>query len=124
MRLLLDTNVLLWWRDESPRLPPRVTDRIRDPGNDVAISIISWWEIAIKRALGKLRFLEDFEEVMAGEEFDLLPVSYAHLRVLGDLPQHHDDPFDRMLIAQSLAEGIPIVSNDRSFPAYGVEILW
>jgi PIN domain nuclease of toxin-antitoxin system len=124
MRLLVDTNALLWWRDDSPRLPTRVSDQIRNPNNDIFISIISLWEIVIKKALGKLRFLEDFEEVMADEQFELLSVTYAHLRLLGDLPQHHRDPFDRLLIAQALAERIPIVTADRAFAAYGVGIVW
>jgi len=120
----LDTNVFLWWRDESPRLPTRVGDQIRDPSNEIVISITSFWEIAIKRALGKIRFLEDFEEVMADEEFELLSVTYAHLHSLAGLPHHHRDPFDRLLIAQALIERMPIASADRSFPAYGVDILW
>jgi len=124
MRLLVDTNVLLWWRDESSRLPNRVSDQIRDPDNDILVSIISFWEIAIKKALGKLRFLEDFEEIMADEEFDLLAVTYPHLRLLGDLPQHHRDPFDRLLIAQALAERVAIITADRAFAAYGVGIVW
>jgi PIN domain nuclease of toxin-antitoxin system len=124
VRLLLDTNAFLWWREDSPRLPSRVADQIRDPGNDIVISIASWWEIAIKCGLGKLEFVEDFAEVMTDEEFDLLTVTYDHLRVLGDLPQHHRDPFDRLLIAQSLAERIPIITSDRAFAAYSVEIVW
>ena len=124
MRFLLDTNALLWWRAGSPRLPTRVSDQISDPGNDIVVSIASLWEIAIKCGLGKLRFLEDFEEVMANEEFNLLSITYAHLRVLGDLPQHHRDPFDRVLVSQSFAERIPIVTNDRAFAAYAVEIVW
>lgn len=124
MRLLLDTNALLWWRMGSPRLSSIASDQISNPDNDIVISIASLWEIAIKRVLGKLRFLEDFKEVMANEEFNLLSITYAHLRVLGDLPQHHRDPFDRVLISQSFAERIPIVTNDRAFTAYAVEIVW
>ena len=124
MRLLLDTNPFLWWREGSTRLPAGVSDQIRDPNNEIVVSIASLWEIAIKRALGNLRFPEDFEAVMAEEEFDLLDVTYAHLRALGDLPRHHRDPFDRLLIAQSLAERIPIVTADPAFAAYAVEIVW
>jgi PIN domain nuclease of toxin-antitoxin system len=124
VRLLVDTDVLLWWRCGSPRLPARAGDQIGDPNNDIVVSIISFWEIAIKRALGKLRFLEDFEEVMAEEGFDLLSVGYSHLRHLGDLPPLHRDPFDRLLIAQALAERIPIVTHDRAFAPYGVQIVW
>lgn len=124
MKLLLDTNALLWWRIGSSRLSSLASDQISNPDNDIVVSIASLWEIAIKRVLGKLRFLEDFEEVMANEEFNLLSITYAHLRVLGDLPQHHRDPFDRVLISQSFAERIPIVTNDRAFAAYAVEIVW
>lgn len=124
MRLLLDTNALIWWRDGSPRLSDRITDQIRDSGNNIVVSIVSLWEIAIKRALGKLRFLEDFEEVMAEEAFDLLPVTYAHLRSFDGLPRHHGDPFDRLLIAQALAERMPIATGDRVFAAYGVQTVW
>ena len=105
-------------------LPPRVQDGISDPANDVAVSIVSWWEIAMKRGLGKLRFVEAFEDVMADEGFVLLPISYRHLRALDNLPQAHRDPFDRMLIAQSIAENLPVVTNDRAFAAYGIDIFW
>jgi PIN domain nuclease of toxin-antitoxin system len=124
VRLLLDTSVFLWWRDKSPRLPSHLKSQIRDPDNDIIVSIASLWEIAIKRGLGKLEFPEDFEEVMAEEQFDLLTVTYRHLQVLGELPQHHRDPFDRLLMSQSLAESIPIVTNDPAFAAYSVEIVW
>jgi PIN domain nuclease of toxin-antitoxin system len=124
MRLLLDTNAFLWWRDESPQIPIKVRDEIRDPANDVVVSIVSFWEITIKRGLGKLRYLEDFEEVMAEEEFALLGVKYAHLRALEGLLLHHGDPFDRLLIAQSITESLPIVTNDRAFALYDVKTLW
>jgi PIN domain nuclease of toxin-antitoxin system len=122
--LLIDTHVFLWWRDGSPRLPERVGDRIREPDADIVVSIVCFWEIAVKRAIGKLQFLEDFEEVMIEETFRLLTVTYTHLRFLGGLPQHHRDPFDRLLIAQSLAERIPIVTADRTFARYGVSVVW
>ena len=111
MRFLLDTNTFLWWRSGSGRLPTRVSDQIGDPNNDIVVSLASLWEIAIKRMLGKLRFLEDFEEVITDEGFALLNITYAHLRMLGDLPQHHRDPFDRLLISQSLAERVPIITQ-------------
>lgn len=114
----------MWWRDGSPRLSARVGDLIRDPANDIVVSVVSLWEIAIKRTLGKLRFPEDFEAVLAEEEFDLLSVTYAHLRALGDLPQLHRDPFDRLLVAQALAERIAVATEDRAFAAYGVAVLW
>jgi len=124
MRLLLDTNAFLWWRGASPRLSARAGNQIRDPANEIVVSIVSLWEISIKRGLGKLRFLEDFEEVMAEEEFDLLGVHYTHLRALDGLPHHHGDPFDRLLIAQSISESLPVVTNDGAFPRYDVRTLW
>jgi PIN domain nuclease of toxin-antitoxin system len=124
LRLFLDTNVLLWWRNGSPRLPDHVNERIRDPDNEIMVSIVSLWEIAIKRALGKLRFSDDFEEVIEAEDFHLLTLTYQHLRLLGDLPPHHRDPFDRMLIAQALAERMPIVTADRAFTPYDVNVVW
>jgi PIN domain nuclease of toxin-antitoxin system len=101
-----------------------VSDQISDTNNDIVVSIASLWEIAIKRRLGKLRFLEDFEEVIAEEGFALLNTTYAHLRVLADLPLQHRDPFDRLLISQSFAEGTPIATGDRGFAAYGVGLFW
>jgi PIN domain nuclease of toxin-antitoxin system len=88
------------------------------------VSIVSLWEIAIKRALGKLQFLEEFEEVMQAERFGLLSISYDHLCTLQCLPMHHRDPFDRLVIAQALAEGIPIATADSRFGNYGLQIVW
>ena len=124
MSLLLDTNAFLWWRDGSARLSASVSDEIHNPANNVIVSIVSFWEISIKRSLGKLRFLDDFEEVMTEEQFGLLPVGYSHLRALNGLPRHHGDPFDRLLIAQSIAENVPIATNDGAFSRYDVRIIW
>lgn len=124
MRLLLDANALLWWRDASPRLSTQARDAIGHGGNEIIVSAATLWEIAIKRSLGKLQFFDDFEEVMREEAFTLLPTALAHLRAFDALPRHHRDPFDRLLIAQALAEGIPIATGDRVFAAYGVQIVW
>ena len=124
MRFLLDTNAFLWWRDESSRLSERAREQIGNPDNEIAVSIVSLWEITVKRGIGKLRFLEDFEQVMAEEKFDLLPVAYMHLRALESLPLTHRDPFDRLLVAQSIAEKLPVITNDRAFALYDVKIFW
>jgi len=124
MRLLLDSNAFIWWRNGSRRLPRRVASEIESPDNEVIVSVASLWEITIKRALGKLQFLEEFEAVLAAEEFELLSINYRHLRALGSLPSHHRDPFDRLVIAQALTEGIPIATGDRAFAPYGVQIVW
>jgi PIN domain nuclease of toxin-antitoxin system len=124
MRLLLDANALLWWRDASSRLSSRAHEEISDGRNEIVISIATLWEIAIKRGLGKLKFDDDFEQVIREEDFALLPILLAHLRAFEALPLHHRDPFDRLLIAQALAEGIPIATGDRVFAAYGVQVVW
>jgi PIN domain nuclease of toxin-antitoxin system len=124
VRLLLDAHSLLWWVTESPRLTTTARDAIADPANDVVIGIGALWEIGIKRSLGKMHFPFDFESVLGDEAIGILPIVFAHLRVLDGLPAHHRDPFDRLLIAQALAEGIPIVTADRAFAGYGVTVVW
>ena len=78
----------------------------------------------IKRSLQKLHFPYDFETVLRGEDFQVLPIGFAHLRTLDTLPHHHHDPFDRLLIAHGISKGIPIATGDRRFAAYGVQIVW
>jgi PIN domain nuclease of toxin-antitoxin system len=124
VRLLLDTHVLLWWRDDSPRLSKRARGEIGNTANEILVSVASLWEIVIKRSLGKLRFRDDLEEVIREEAFWLTPISPQHLRCLGTLPPLHRDPFDRMLIAQAITEGAPLVTNDRALLAYGTPTFW
>jgi PIN domain nuclease of toxin-antitoxin system len=124
MKLLLDAHAFLWWVTGSDRLSAVARVAIADPANDVAVGIGSLWEIAIKRALRKLDFPFDFEAVLQDEGFNLLPVGYHHLRALEQLPFHHGDPFDRLLIAQAAAENSAVVTNDRSFSRYDVSIVW
>jgi PIN domain nuclease of toxin-antitoxin system len=89
VRLLLDTHVLLWWRDDSPRLSPRAQGEIADPTNEIHVSTATLWEIIIKRGLGKLSFLDDLEDVVREESFGLMPISFQHLRRLETLPGLH-----------------------------------
>jgi PIN domain nuclease of toxin-antitoxin system len=124
VRLLLDTHTLLWWRDDSPRLSARARCEIADATNEILVSVATLWEISIKRVLGKLSFPDDLEEVVREESFGLLPISFKHLRRLETLPGLHRDPFDRMLVAQALTEGAPLVTNDRALLAYGAPTLW
>ena len=122
MRLLLDTRVLLWWlADEG--LTDQARDAIADPGNMIMVSAASAWEISIKRALGKLRAPDDFARQLDDGGFTPLPISLAHGLASGELPRHHDDPFDRMLIAQAFAEGLTVVTHDKRFSDYAVPIL-
>jgi PIN domain nuclease of toxin-antitoxin system len=122
VRLLLDTHALLWWlADEG--LTPQTQDAIADPGNFVAVSAASAWEISIKKALGKLAAPDDLERQLQAGGFSALPISIAHGVAAGQLPHHHEDPFDRMLIAQAFAEGLTIVTRDKRFGGYGVALL-
>jgi PIN domain nuclease of toxin-antitoxin system len=124
VRLLLDTHALIWWMADAPELPDRARSAIADRSNEVMVSIASLWEIVIKRALGKLEFPEDLETTLTAEGFGLLPVGLAHLRALESLPVLHRDPFDRMLVAQALADGLVMVSGDPAVARYGAPILW
>ena len=124
MRLLLDTHVLLWWRGAAPALSPRARAEIADGGNEVLVSVATPWEITIKRSLGKLTFPDDLEQVIQEERFGLLAITFQHLRALDALPLLHRDPFDRLLLAQAMAEGVPIVSSDRKLAAYGAALIW
>ena len=92
--------------------------------NEILVSVATLWEISIKRVLGKLSFPDDLEEVVREESFGLVPISFQHLRRLETLPGLHRDPFDRMLVAQALTEGAPLVTNDRALLAYGAPTLW
>jgi len=122
VRLLLDTRALLWWlADEG--LSSQTRDAIADPANLVAVSAASAWEIAIKKALGKLTAPDDLEQQVHAGGFVPLPINIAHGIAAGQLPRHHDDPFDRMLIAQALAEGLTIVTRDKRFEDYGVALM-
>ena len=122
MRLLLDTHALLWWlADEGLTTPAR--DAIADPGNVVMVSAASAWEISIKKALGKLAAPDDLEHQVLASGFLPLQISLAHGVAAGRLERYHEDPFDRMLIAQARAEGLTIVTRDKRFDEYGVPLL-
>lgn len=113
MRLLLDTHALLWWLEDNDALGPHARALIEDPANDVFVSIASLWEIVIKARIGKLR--ADIREIVAAvqqEGFTMLGISSEHLLALSELPQHHRDPFDLLLIAQAIVEGASFVTAE------------
>jgi PIN domain nuclease of toxin-antitoxin system len=119
MRLLLDTHILLWWVMADRRLPKTVGEMISSAENDVAVSAASMWEIAIKRALGRIDVeLDALVAAIAGDGFSELPVRFEHAVQVESLPRHHDDPFDRLLIAQSIREARGLVTTDRLIAAY------
>jgi PIN domain nuclease of toxin-antitoxin system len=121
--LLLDAHALLWWLADDPTLAGGARAAIRDPSNDVLVSASSVWEIEIKRALGKLTAPDGVVEAIEAAGFDALPITAADAATAGRLPSHHRDPFDRMLVAQAGRLEALIVSRDRSFAPYDVEVL-
>jgi PIN domain nuclease of toxin-antitoxin system len=123
MNLLLDTHVLLWWLDDSPQLGDATREAIGDRDNVVFISAATLWEIMIKRALGKLEIPDEFEGIVLREPFLHLDVSAQHAFMVGRLPHHHRDPFDRMLIAQALVERLTVVTADPVIRRYDVPVL-
>ncbi len=123
MRLLLDTHALLWWLTGDRRLAREAQAAIADESGFVAMSAASAWEIAIKRAVGKLDAPEDLPGALAFYGFQPLAITVEHALAAGGLPRHHADPFDRMLAAQAKAEGLTIVTRDPRFAAYGVATL-
>ena len=130
-RVLADTHVFIWFVEDNPRLSPTVRTLLMDPLCEVWFSIASAWEMTIKAAQGKLDLGQPLKTLLptqlAQNRFRLLPVELSHLDVLGTLPLHHRDPFDRLIIAQSIAEEMPLLSADNAFEAYvplGLTLLW
>lgn len=121
MRLLLDTHALLWWLADE-QLTAEARAAIADPKNAVAVSAASAWEISIKKALGKLAAPDDLDEQVRACDFAALPISISHAMTAGQLPRHHDDPFDRMLIAQAQLEQMTVITRDKRFGDYDVAI--
>jgi len=128
LRLLLDTHALLWWFGDDPALPGSCRKLIGQPENSIFVSAASAWEIATKFRLGKLAsasdLVQDFGGYLGRDKFLSLPVSYDHGVRAGMLPGPHQDPFDRMLIAQAEIEKLFIVSNEKIFDRYGVRRIW
>ena len=123
MRLLLDTHVLLWWLADDSSLGEEARARISNPGSAVFVSAVTVWEVSIKRALGKLESPSDLLEQIAASRFEPLGISFTHAHDAGALPRHHDDPFDRILVAQALAENLTVVTRDERIPLYPVQTL-
>ncbi len=120
---LLDTQVFLWCLIDSPRLTTKAREIIIDPKNAVYVSAVSSWEIAIKKSIGKLKAPDNIDEIVDKMGFLKLPVYLYHADFLSKLPMHHRDPFDRMLIAQAIAEDLLIITADRRFKEYEVKLL-
>ena len=123
MRLLLDSQVVLWSLQSPERLATGAVAAITDPANSVDVSVASLWELAIKQSIGKLKVDGDLREHLRLQSFSELPVLGEHALAVRDLPLHHRDPFDRLLIAQAMCEELTVVTSDRAFAVYDVPIM-
>lgn len=123
MKVLLDTHILLWWLADDEHLPARAAVTITDPDTEVVVSAASAWEISIKQASGRLDAPDDLLDAVAANDFGTLAITVDHAMAAVRLPAHHADPFDRMLIAQAQIEGFTLVSVDKRFSDYRVELL-
>jgi len=119
LRILLDTHLLLWWLADNAGLSAEARTLIGDPENTIFVSAVSLWEIWLKESLGRLRLPEDFEERLAAESFESLPLTAAQARQVAMLPWRHRDPFDRMLVAQARVENLILLTADDRVAAYG-----
>ena len=126
MRVLIDTHILLWFINDDSQLNQE-TKALLQSDTDVAVSIAGRWEIAIKVSIGKLTLPDSVEKLFPDQlslnQMELLPIAVSHLQVVSTLPFHHKDPFDRLIIAQALVEKVGLVSVDKVFEAYGVDII-
>lgn len=128
MRLLLDTHAFLWFIGGDSRLSSHARREIESPANERLLSVASLWEMAIKASLGKLKLALPMPQLVnehaVGNGIEILPIKPEHLDRLTSLPFHHRDPFDRLIIAQSLAEDVPVVSSDSELGAYEISVVW
>jgi PIN domain nuclease of toxin-antitoxin system len=128
MQYLLDTHVLLWWIISDKRLSTKSKALIRSRRNRIYWSVASSWEISIKYALGRLSFDEPPEDLLTSElnrnHIETLPILNEHAFLAGQLPVHHKDPFDRMLVAQAHIESLGLISNDSKYQLYDVDVFW
>lgn len=121
---LADAHVLLWWRADDPRLTGQARGAMANPDVALFFSAASIWEMAIKRAAGKLEIPQEFVSTLGDRGFSELAISARHGEVAAALPPHHRDPFDRMLVAQAQSEHLTVITNDARIAAYDVPVLW
>ena len=127
-RLLLDTHAFLWWTADAKDLSSRARKAIGAADSECWLSVASVWELSIKLSLGKLQLAQPLKrfvpEQLAANRIRLLPLALSHAVLVADLPWHHRDPFDRLLVAQATVEGLTLVTRDKELSAYGVSTLW
>lgn len=128
MKLLLDTHTFIWWDSDPSKLSTLVRDLCQDPANSLVLSVASVWEMQIKVQLGKLIFDSPLADMVSSQQrvngVEVLTITLKHVLALSDLPQHHKDPFDRLLIAQAIAERAVLLSHDWKFREYNIDVRW
>jgi PIN domain nuclease of toxin-antitoxin system len=128
MRVLLDTHAFLWWVEDAAQLSRKARSAIAEPENECLVSLVSCWEMAIKVSLGRLRLASALERFVPRElsanAFHQQVISFRHVARVAHMPFHHRDPFDRLLAAQALEEGLAVISADAVFEKYGVKRIW
>jgi len=128
MKLLLDTHTFIWWDNEPEKLSQKVNDFLLDNTNEIILSVVSVWEMQIKIQLGKFKLKLPLQEIIESQQktnnIYILPIELKHVLALGNLPTHHRDPFDRLLVTQSNIEDAYLVSKDPIFANYPVKVLW
>jgi PIN domain nuclease of toxin-antitoxin system len=122
VRLLLDSHVALWWLADHPELAPTAHAAITE-ADEVVVSVVTPWELGINQAGGKLTLPDDLISQLVASGFEILPVNATHASAAPQLPAHHGDPFDRMLIAQAITEHLTIVTADHQFKRYNVDLI-
>lgn len=128
MNLILDTHTFMWWDSAPSQLPKEILRLCHDENNTLILSIASVWEMQIKSQLGKLTLNMPLPDLVASQQelnnIQVLPINLAHVLWLNNLPLHHNDPFDRLLIAQAIVEEAVLLSKDLAFSAYPVKVIW
>ena len=124
MKLLLDTHAALWWLSGDERFGRTAADHLTDETNQILLSAVVVWEVAIKRSLGRLEAPDDLAATLLGAGAQPLPVTLDHAAAVGELPWHHRDPFDRLLVVQAASERATLVTHDEALRPYGVALVW
>lgn len=123
MKYLLDTHIFVWWMEDNKRLKENITEIIENQDNDICLSVVSIWELIIKRKLGKFKFPLNWKETLKESRLNILPVDLEYTFILDVLPLLHKDPFDRMLVAQALGENCILITADPKISKYNVPTL-
>ena len=127
MKILLDTHAFIWFLEGSDRLSEKAKNAIESKTNSSYISIASLWEMAVKVSIGKMDMemsFDDLNQLAYDNKITILPITFEHTKLISQLPFHHKDPFDRMIISQALVENMPILTIDNYFSAYTRNIIW